>query len=126
MHDTCTVYQTMDYISKKWAMVILFEMRRGGDWIRFSDLKNRLGDITPKVLSERLRELESEGLIDHRLISDAMPVRSEYNLTEAGMELTDIILDIKQWALKWKIKNEPCVMMDCRRCRLRFRPPPSI
>ena len=118
MHETCTVYTTLDYLSKKWAMVIMFEMRRNGGWIRFSELRTRLGDITPKVLTERLKELEQENLILHRVDTTEMPIRSEYRLTDAGQELTDIILDIKQWALKWKINNKPCEKLNCCKCRL--------
>ncbi|MBR2255199.1 MAG: helix-turn-helix transcriptional regulator [Candidatus Methanomethylophilaceae archaeon] len=118
MHETCTVYRTMDYISKKWAMVVLFEMRRGGGWMRFSEIQAKLGDVTPKVLSERLKELESEGLVEHRVDADSIPIRSEYNLTQAGLELTDIILEVKMWALKWKIDNKACEKLDCRKCRL--------
>lgn len=62
MHESCTVYNTLDYLSKKWAMVILFEMRRSGDWIRFSDLQMRIANITPKVLTERLKELNGRSL----------------------------------------------------------------
>ncbi len=118
MHEACTVYRTMDYLSKKWAMVILFEMRKHEDWIRFSELKGRLGAITPKILSERLKELEQEELIEHRIDASETPVRSEYHLTQAGFELTDIILDIKMWALKWKISNKPCEILNCCKCRL--------
>ena len=118
MHETCTVYKTLDYIAKKWTMVALFEMGRSGDWIRFSELKERLGDITPKILSERLKEMEQEGLIEHRVDTSIVPIRSEYRLTPAGHELTDIILDIKMWALKWKIDNKPCEKLNCCKCRL--------
>ena len=119
MHETCTVYSTLDYLSKKWAMVILFEMRRGGNWMRFSEVHAKLGCITPKILTERLKELEAEGLIEHRVDASEVPVRSEYRLTQAGLEMTDIILDIKMWALKWKIDNKPCERLDCCKCRLR-------
>ncbi len=45
-------------------------------------------------------------------------MRSEYRLTQAGLEMTDIILDIKMWALKWKIDNKPCERLNCCKCRL--------
>jgi DNA-binding HxlR family transcriptional regulator len=118
MHETCTVYKTLDYLSRKWAMVMLFEMRRQGGWIRFSELLSRLGNITPKILTERLKELESEGLIEHRVDTTTMPIKSEYNLTQAGLELTDIILEVKMWALKWKIDNKPCEKLNCCKCKL--------
>ncbi len=118
MHETCTVYRTMDYLSKKWAMIILFEMRRGNDWMRFSEIHTRLGNVTPKVLTERLKDLENEGLIEHRVNTSEMPIRSEYRLTQAGFEMTEIIHQIKMWALKWKIDNKPCERLDCCKCKL--------
>ena len=99
-------------------MVILFEMRRSGDWIRFSDLQIRIANITPKVLTERLKELEREELIGHRMDASEVPIKSEYRLTPAGSELTDIILEIKMWALKWKINNKPCEKLNCCKCKL--------
>ena len=99
-------------------MVILFEMRRSGDWIRFSDLQMRIANITPKVLTERLKELEREELIEHRMDASEVPIKSEYRLTPAGSELTDIILEIKMWALKWKIDNKPCEKLNCCKCKL--------
>ncbi len=118
MHDSCTVYRTVDYLSKKWALLVIFETGRGDEWKRFNDLKNRMEGVTPKVLSERLKELENEGIIEHRVDDSSIPIRSEYRLTESGKELMSIVQDIKMWALKWKIDNKPCMLLDCDKCRL--------
>ena len=75
-------------------------------------------EITPKILSERLKELEKEGLIEHRMDTSSFPVKSEYRLTECGLELIEIVRDVKMWALKWKVDNEPCRLQDCRLCKL--------
>jgi DNA-binding HxlR family transcriptional regulator len=75
-------------------------------------------DITSKVLSERLKDLEREGLVMKRVDTSAFPVRSEYRLTQAGEELVETIKQVKLWALKWKIANEVCLMQDCRNCKL--------
>ena len=118
MDPACTVYKTMDYLSKKWTVLILLELSKGGEWKRFSELKTSMKEITPKVLSERLKELEAEGLIEHRVDTSEFPIRSEYRLTECSLELIDIVRDIKMWALKWKIDNEPCKLQNCRLCTL--------
>ena len=118
MDSACTVYKTMDYLSRKWSILIILELAKGEEWKRFSDLKNSMKEITPKVLSERLRDLEEEGLIEHRVDTSCVPIRSEYRLTECGEELIDVIKCMKMWALKWKIDNKPCAMQDCRLCRL--------
>ncbi|MCQ2079650.1 MAG: helix-turn-helix transcriptional regulator [archaeon] len=118
MDHCCTVYRTMDYLSRKWALLILHELGKGEEWKRFTEIKNSMKDLTAKVLSERLRELEAEGLVERRVDDSVMPVRSEYRLTPMSLELMDIIHDIKMWALRWKIDNEPCAMQDCHLCTL--------
>ncbi|MDY0293204.1 MAG: helix-turn-helix domain-containing protein [Candidatus Methanomethylophilaceae archaeon] len=118
MDHSCTVYKTMDYLAKKWTIMILLELHKGREWKRFSELKASMKDITPKVLSSRLKELEDEGLVENRMDSTAFPVRSEYRLTESGKDLMNVIHDIKMWALRWKIQNEPCKHLDCRLCVL--------
>lgn len=117
-HD-CTFYKTMDYLAKRWTILILLELHKGDEeWKRFSTVRNSMKDITPKVLSERLKDLEKEGLVERRVDASSFPVKSEYRLTESGSELVDAIKSIKYWALKWKINNEPCKMQDCRKCTL--------
>jgi len=70
------------------------------------------------VLSARLKELEREGLVENRVDSNSFPVRSDYTLTESGLEIIDIIKDLKLWALKWKISNPECHSQDCSGCVL--------
>ena len=122
MDHACTVYKTMDYIAKRWTIMILLELYKGSngetEWKRFSELKISMDDITPKMLSERLKELESEGLVENKVDATSFPIRSEYRLTESAKELMPIIHDVKIWALKWKIDNEPCKNQDCRLCML--------
>lgn len=118
MDHRCTVYQTMEYLSKKWAILILHELSKGEEWKRFSEIKRSMSELTPKVLSERLRELEAEGLIEKRVDASTMPIKSEYRLTAASKELMVIIHDLKMWALKWKINNPACGRMDCHLCSL--------
>ena len=85
---------------------------------RFSELKNCLDGITQKVLSARLKELNKEGLIENRVDDRSFPVKSEYVLTESGLEIIDIVKDMKRWALKWKITNLECSYQDCSECVL--------
>jgi len=119
MNHECTLYKTMDYLAKRWTILILLELRKGEqEWKRFSEIRDSMNDITPKVLSERLKDLESEGLVSKRVDASAFPIKSEYRLTEAGEELVEAVKQIKYWALKWKISNEICLLQDCRGCRL--------
>lgn len=118
MDHSCTVYITMDYLSKKWAMLILHQLSKGNEWQRFSQIMGSMKDVTPKMLTERLRDLEKEGLIERRTDASSVPVRSEYRLTDAGKDLMPIIHEIKMWALKWKINNPECARTNCTFCTL--------
>lgn len=104
---------------KKWTLLIILELYKGEGYTRrFSELKDALAEITPKILSERLKELEDEGIISKKVDSTSFPVRCDYTLTESGLDLVDVIRDIKRWALRWKIDNIPCGEQDCKNCVL--------
>lgn len=119
MHPDCTVYKTTQYLTKKWALLVLFELYKGDGYTRrFSELKGALDGITAKVLSQRLRELEEEGLVEKRVDAESFPVKSEYFLTEAGIGLMDVIRHLKQWALIYKIDNIDCGNQNCKDCIL--------
>lgn len=119
MQDGCTVNQTVKYLTKKWTFLIILELYKGEEYTRrFSELRDALHGITPKVLSERLKELEDEGILTRHVDATAFPVRTEYTLTESGFEIVNVIRGIKRWALKWKIDNIPCGEQDCKVCVL--------
>ena len=119
VHVICTVNLTVKYLTKKWTLLIILELYKGEDYTRrFSELKDALTEITPKILSERLKELEEEGIVTKKVDASSFPVRCDYTLTESGIDLVNVIRDIKRWALKWKIDNIPCGEQDCRICVL--------
>jgi DNA-binding HxlR family transcriptional regulator len=119
MQESCTVNQTVKYLTKKWTLLIILELYKGERYTRrFSELRDALDGITPKVLSERLKELEDEGILARNVDATAFPVRTEYTLTQSGIEIVNVIRGIKHWALKWKIDNIPCGEQDCKVCVL--------
>lgn len=119
VHEICTVNLTVKYLTKKWTLLIILELYKGEEYTRrFSELKDALAEITSKILSERLKELEDEGIVTKKVDASSFPVRCDYTLTESGIDLVDVIRDIKRWALKWKIDNIPCGEQDCRTCVL--------
>lgn len=119
MNENCTVNLTVRYLTKKWTLLIILELFKGENYTRrFCELRARLGDITPKMLSERLTELEEEGIVVKKVDASSVPVRSEYTLSESGVELMEVIREMKRWALKWKIDNIPCGSQECRNCKL--------
>lgn len=108
----------MDFISKKWTLLILLELYKSQGKKRYSELKQSLVDITPKILSTRLRELEQQGLIIKEIDTRKFPVKCEYALTDSGKDFIRIIKDIKKWALHWKYQNKDCAQQDCKYCEL--------
>ena len=119
MDENCTVYKTIDYISKRWTLLILLELYKGEFYKRrYSELKKSLPDITPKILSARLKELEKHDIITRAVDASCFPIKCEYSLTKSGKDLVNIIKDIKKWALTWKIKNKVCEQLDCKDCEL--------
>ncbi len=118
MNEACTIYRTIDFISKKWTLLILLELYKTKGKKRYSELKQSLLDITPKILSNRLRELEKQGLITKYIDISGFPIKCEYTLTDSGKDFIRIIKDIKKWSLQWKNKNKECERQDCKQCEL--------
>lgn len=118
MDENCSVYRTMSYLSKKWTVMILLELYKGDRWKRFSEIKRSMKKITPKMLSERLETLVTEGIVEKRVNSGSFPVRSEYRLTEMGRDLMGVVSGVKTWTLKWKVHNPQCASQDCIVCML--------
>lgn len=116
MNTECTLYKTMDFLGKRWTILILLELYKGGDAQRFSELRRRLPDITQKVLSQRLKELEAHGLVSNKVDASTVPVKSEYMLTENGKSCIKVIKDIKKWAIECKMGSKGCELKDCRKC----------
>ena len=79
MEEECTVNMTVRYLTKKWTLLIILELYKGeGSTRRFSELQASLPGITQKILSERLKELEEEGLVTKRVDATSFPAKSEY------------------------------------------------
>lgn len=90
--------KAIDILSKRWTALIVFQLLSGPQ--RFSEIGALLPNLSGKVLTERLRELESEGLVRRDVFPD-IPVRIEYSLTDKGLALAPLFEDIGQWATKW-------------------------
>ena len=114
----CTIYNTLDILGKRWSLLILLELFKGENkQKRFNEIKKGLGDITPKILSLRLSELEEEGLIEKNINNSKIPIKCEYSLTESGEDFIRIIQEIKEWGLKWKFDNPKCEATYCKQCQ---------
>jgi DNA-binding HxlR family transcriptional regulator len=95
----CTrFHRASELIGRRWSGAILFLLLK--QKCRFATLRDAIPDITDRMLSERLQELEEEGLVDRTVVPET-PVRVEYSLTKKGRALTDAMNAIAEWAEKW-------------------------
>jgi len=93
------LYNITDLIAKKWSMLILRIIYEEKE-VRYSNITARLTDITPKILSDRLTELQQKGLIN-RNVTNNKPVDIRYTLTKKGKGLVKAITPLAKWAQKW-------------------------
>jgi DNA-binding HxlR family transcriptional regulator len=102
----CPVSNFIELISKKWTIPIVLELYRKSftdslSGMRFNEISKILGDVNPRTLSQRLKELEEKGIIIREQFNE-IPLRVEYTLTEKGIELGNKFLDIDNWAKNWE------------------------
>ena len=110
--DNCPVEATLDLIGGKYKALILWHLSDGT--LRFSELRQRITKATPKMLTQQLRELETQDLI-HREVYPVIPPKVEYSLTETGRSLMPILVAMRDWGAEYlRSKNEEpcCFMMD--------------
>jgi DNA-binding HxlR family transcriptional regulator len=97
--ELCRRYHhAVELIGRRWTGAILYLLVRGR--ARYAVLREAIPDITDRMLSERLRELEDEGLVERHVTPD-IPVRVEYELTAKGRALEQSISAIAEWAEHW-------------------------
>jgi DNA-binding HxlR family transcriptional regulator len=91
-------HRASELIGRRWTGAIIFVLLRSR--CRFATLRDAIPDITDRMLSDRLQELETEGIVD-RTVVPATPVRVEYSLTKKGRALASAFDAIADWAHKW-------------------------
>lgn len=91
----CSVEAAVSLISGKWKCVVLWYLLEE-ETLRFNELRRRIATITQRMLTNQLRELETDGLI-HREVYAQVPPKVEYSLTARGRELTPILMALKAW-----------------------------
>jgi DNA-binding HxlR family transcriptional regulator len=107
-HDeqSCSRYQrAVELLGKRWTGVILKVLLDGP--CRFNEIADQIGSVSDRMLSERLKELEAEGVIE-RLVYPETPVRIVYQLTEKGQDLAPVLDAIAAWGHRW-IELEPAL-----------------
>ena len=94
----CPVEATLGMIGGKYKTLILWKLISGP--MRFSELRRAVPGATPKMLTQQLRELESDGLV-HREIFPVIPPKVEYSLSEIGAEFLPVLDSMREWGIKY-------------------------
>ena len=96
---SCTQFQrAIEFIGRRWVGAIIFVLLDGPR--RFNELLGKVPNLSDRLLTERLRELEAAGIVT-REVHSGPPVRVVYELTAAGRALSDIIRAVAAWAHEW-------------------------
>lgn len=90
--------KAIEIIGRRWTGAIIRCMLAGAT--RFSDILRSIPSLSDRLLSERLKELEAEGIVERRVLPST-PVRVEYHLTEKGKALASVVTAVGLWADKW-------------------------
>ncbi len=94
---SCPIETTFKIIGKRWTVLIIREMLRGT--AQFNRFLENIEGITPKVLTQRLRELQQFGIVRRRIVSD-YPIRVEYELTDLGKEFEPVLLAAASFSMR--------------------------
>jgi DNA-binding HxlR family transcriptional regulator len=96
--SSCPVEDALKLIGGRWKVLILRELFLGTR--RFGQLHRSLHGITQKMLTQQLRELEGDGLVDRRVYTQ-VPPKVEYSLTTLGKTLEPVLLSLHQWSVNY-------------------------
>lgn len=91
-------HRAIELIGRRWTGAIVYLLLRKR--CRFATLRDAIPDITDRMLSERLQELEQEGIVDRTVVPET-PVRVEYALTKKGRALASAVDAMASWAERW-------------------------
>ncbi|MEL7507231.1 MAG: helix-turn-helix domain-containing protein [Cyanobacteria bacterium J06554_1] len=99
----CPVEATLDVIGGKWKGVILYHLL--SETSRFNELRRLMPDITQRMLTKQLRELEANNLISRKVYAE-VPPKVEYSISDYGKTLAPVIHALKEWGLQHLERNE--------------------
>ena len=99
----CPVETTLTLIGDKWKVLILRDLLTGTK--RFGELRRSVGNVSPKILTAQLRQMESSGLVNRKVYAE-VPPRVEYSLTGLGWSLEPVLMAMKAWGENYKAQVE--------------------
>ena len=106
----CSLELAMEVIGGKWKSLLIFHLRKGA--MRSSALQHSLTDISNKMFTQSIRELEADGIVK-REIFPVIPPKVEYSLTEKGKTLVPIIENLARWAISICDEVDPEKIKEC-------------
>ncbi|WP_292010643.1 helix-turn-helix domain-containing protein [Chryseobacterium sp.] len=112
MQYSCPLRKAMSVLGSKWKPIIVLVTKDRK--LRFGELAARINVISRKVLTDQLREMETDGLIIREEFKE-LPPRVEYSLTEKGLALLPIFSMLEEWEAKYQnkeLKTEQCNLTD--------------
>jgi DNA-binding HxlR family transcriptional regulator len=97
LEETCATRQALERLAAKWRVLLIYSLLAGPQ--RPAELRRRLPDISQKVLTETLRGMEADGLVERRVLKQTAPQHVEYALTELGKTLQEPLAAICAWSI---------------------------
>ena len=114
----CPIEGIIDVIGKKWVLLIINGLGIYGR-LRFNRLMEELHGISPRTLSNALKKLQAERLIEREFFAE-IPPRVEYSLTKEGVELRESIIPLLEWVVRRDVAHGRTVDCECEACKSRF------
>ncbi|MFZ4456197.1 MAG: winged helix-turn-helix transcriptional regulator [Bacteroidales bacterium] len=99
----CPIVLFLDLIGGKWKSLILWNLKDGTK--RYGEIRKLLKEVTPKMLTQQLRELEDDGIIMRKVYAE-VPPKVEYTLTELGESIMQVVWEMRNWGLKYHVQKE--------------------
>ena len=93
-------HRAVELVGKRWTGAILYVLLQADGPLRFSEIAHAVPDLSDRLLSERMKELERCGIVQRRVAATS-PVRVEYQLTDRGRDLESSLAALKGWADRW-------------------------
>ncbi len=91
-------HRAVELVGRRWTGAVIRLLLNGR--MRYAELRDAIPDISDRMLSERLRELETEGMLVRSVVPET-PIRVEYELTPKGRALEAAVVEIEKWASRW-------------------------
>jgi DNA-binding HxlR family transcriptional regulator len=96
----CPLYhEAVELIGRRWTGAIVAVLLDAGP-LRFSEISNAVPDLSDRLLSERLKDLEANGVVE-RHVDPGPPIRVRYGLTDKGRSLEPAVAELRAWAQRW-------------------------